>query len=361
MAKQKRDSFTFFRSFMEVADGLDGAEWAAFVRAIFNYALDGVEPKFNDKISKALFAGIRPNLAKGWRNFDNGKNGGAPIGNTNASKPATSNENNNRNSTEKQPKNKANINSNSNSNNNINKQEQEKEKEKVQSSSQSMCVDTLEDSIDDVILSLSDLRAFCGWVLPQHGYNDVDFNAYLRSHSNPTLDNLLDYLHDEVMQSGVDMETLQSDAKCFVIELRRRQALGLPFAPSDWNEAAMQELFDGLGIPQDRMRKFYDTDCDHSEDGALSWICDTCFNGSATPEELRQELAERRMQSAIEELAKTPADKVTRQLLKYYCQLQGYDESALEDAFERILSGEVRSWQKYLDKCSHNADNEELF
>ena len=59
MAKQKRDSFTFFRSFMEVADCLEGAEWAAFVHAILDYAFDGIEPKFTDKISKALFAGIR--------------------------------------------------------------------------------------------------------------------------------------------------------------------------------------------------------------------------------------------------------------------------------------------------------------
>lgn len=62
MASIKQNSFTFFRSFLEAADGLDGEGWATFVRAILDYGLNRIEPTFADKVSKALFAAIRPNL-----------------------------------------------------------------------------------------------------------------------------------------------------------------------------------------------------------------------------------------------------------------------------------------------------------
>lgn len=205
--------------------------------------------------------------------------------------------------------------------------------------------------------SLEDLRAFCKWVLPQHGYNDIDFNAYLRSNSNPTLDNLINYIFDVATQGGISEEALQSDAKDFVKEMRRRRALGLSsFAPEDWNEDAMRELFDGLQIPEEDMRRFYDADCSHDEDTALSWICQECYHGTAGVEELRQELEEKRKEVALAEIVKTPNKDLTRGVLEAYIKLQGYD--LCDDDIDRILQADIHSrWPSYVDKCAENADS----
>lgn len=235
------------------------------------------------------------------------------------------------------------------------------------SSTQSSCEKAHEakgDLMDEDNLSsfsLEDLRAFCKWVLPKHGYNDIDFNAYLRSNSNPTLDNLINYIFDVATQGGISEEVLQSDAKDFVKELRRRQALGLPFAPSDWNEIAMRQLFDGLQITEDAFRRFYDTDCSHDENNALAWICQECFHGTATVNELRQELEERRTEAALAELKKIPNDKLTRFALETYIKLQGYD--LCDEDLNRILQADIYGrWTSYVDKCAENAkkpENEE--
>lgn len=232
------------------------------------------------------------------------------------------------------------------------------------SSTQSSCEKAHEakgDLMDEDNLSsfsVEDLRAFCKWVLPKHGYNEIDFNAYLRSNSNPTLDNLINYIFDVATQGGISEEALQSDAKDFVKELRRRQALGLPFAPSDWNEIAMRQLFDGLQITEDAFRRFYDTDCSHDENNALAWICQECFHGTATVNELRQELEERRTEAALAEIAKVPNKELTRSFLEAYIKLKGYNLS--DDDLDRILQADIRSrWTAYVDKCAENADSGE--
>lgn len=233
------------------------------------------------------------------------------------------------------------------------------------SSTQSSCEHTHEtegDLMDEdnfsSSFSLEDLRAFCKWVLPKHDYDDIDFNAYLRSNSNPTLNNLLDYITTSITQGGVDKETLLSDAKDFAKELRRRQALGLPFAPSDWNEYAMRELFDGLQIPEKDLRRFYDTDCSHDENTALSWICQECYHGTASVEELRRELEDKRKEAALAEIAKVPNKDLPRSVLEAYINLKGYD--LCDEDLDRILQADIRSrWTAYVDKCAENADSGE--
>lgn len=232
------------------------------------------------------------------------------------------------------------------------------------SSTQSSCEKAHEakgDLMDEDNLSsfsLEDLRAFCKWVLPKHGYNDIDFNAYLRSNSNPTLDNLINYIFDVATQGGISEEALQSDAKDFVKELRRRQALGLPFAPDDWNENAMRHLFDDLQIPEIDMRRFYDTDCAHNEATALSWISHECFHGTAGVEELRQELEEKRKEAALAEIAKIPNKELTRPVLEAYIKLRGYD--LCDEDLDRILQADIHSrWPSYVDKCAENAGKDE--
>ena len=93
--QEMRNHFTFFRSFQEAIDQCDEKDQLPLYRGIVNYALDGKEPVFENPLLKLAWTLIRPNLEKGLRNWKNGCNGGAPIGNQNALK-----------TTEKQPKNK---------------------------------------------------------------------------------------------------------------------------------------------------------------------------------------------------------------------------------------------------------------
>jgi hypothetical protein len=107
------DSFKFYRSIMEYADNLPTARKAKWYEAIVKYALDGTEPVLC-ALDMGAFAIIRHSLDKSAkiadRNRANGMTGGAPQGNSNASKnnpkstqnnPAVENGLN-----DKQPKNK---------------------------------------------------------------------------------------------------------------------------------------------------------------------------------------------------------------------------------------------------------------
>lgn len=215
-----------------------------------------------------------------------------------------------------------------------------------------------EDNFSSFSFDLKTSQLLSDFVCKRHGYDKPNVSSWHYQSKNNNLESLLDYLHDSIMQSGIDKSVLIEDAKDFHKELRRRQALGLPFAPSDWNEIAMRQLFDCLLIPEGDMRRFYDTDTDHSEAGALSWICQECFNGSATPEELRQELEERRNEAAIEQLKTIPNKDLTRSVLEAYIKLQGYD--LCDDDLDRILQADIRSsWTAYVDKCAENSSRED--
>lgn len=350
MAKTKRDSFTFFRSYLEVADGLEGAEWAAFIRAVINYGLDGVEPNFKDKISRALFAGIRPNLAKGWTKFNNGKNGGAPEGNTNASKSASSTD-------EKQPKNNQKTTENKLKDNDNDNSNKTKEIEKINHQMQSSRSDDRKDD-DSIDLSSSFdsrlLEKFANWCCAKHGYQNVfdklnfDYFCYCNPGTEENLDFMLRYLHENIMQGGVDMETLQADSRAFLKEKARREKLGLPVVPCDWNESGMKELFAFFKLTDEDKQRFYDTDTSHQEDNALRWIADNCFNGEVTSKELRARLDDARREQALQKLAKIPTDKVTSTAVKAYAQIRGYTHI---DA-NRIINADIHgSWMKYVDAC----------
>lgn len=80
---QNRDSFVFYRSFYEVIKLLDDFNAKALLSAIGDYALDGVEPTFNDNILKAIWLPIRPQLEANRRRYENGKRGGTPKGSRN--------------------------------------------------------------------------------------------------------------------------------------------------------------------------------------------------------------------------------------------------------------------------------------
>ena len=92
-----RNSFVFYRSFMESANALPERMRLHIYEAIARYSLDQVEPSFGDgedaSILRAIWASVRPQLDANLRRFENGckgkeygRLGGAPKGNTNARK-----------------------------------------------------------------------------------------------------------------------------------------------------------------------------------------------------------------------------------------------------------------------------------
>ena len=118
-----RDGFTFYRSFAEAINLLPEEEQLAVFRMIVQYSLDGAEPNEEEMSTYGLviWKMMRPHLAADRRRYNNGKRGGAPKGNTNASKQPGENQD----STEKQPKNNlktsnVNVNENVNDNDNVN-------------------------------------------------------------------------------------------------------------------------------------------------------------------------------------------------------------------------------------------------
>ena len=76
----QRDSFVFYRSFYEVIKLLDDCNAKALLSAIGDYALDGIEPTFDDNILKAIWLTIQPQLEANRRRYENGKRGGTPKG-----------------------------------------------------------------------------------------------------------------------------------------------------------------------------------------------------------------------------------------------------------------------------------------
>lgn len=215
-----------------------------------------------------------------------------------------------------------------------------------------------EDSISSFSFDLKTSQLLSNFLCQRHGQYKPDISSWFYQEKDNNLESLLNYIHGAIFQGGIDMETLIFDAKDFVKELRRRQALGLSFAPSDWDEIQMRELFDYLGMPENVLRRFYDTDCSHDEDTALSWICQECFHGTASVEELRQEWEDKRKEAAIAEIAKIPNKDLTRSDLEAYIKLQGYN--LCDDDIDRILDADIRSsWTAYVDKCAENADSGE--
>lgn len=81
--ENQRESFVFYRSFYDVVRLLDDSNAKALIYAIGDYALNGVEPTFEDNMMKAIWLPIQPQLEANRRRYQNGKRGGAPKGSKN--------------------------------------------------------------------------------------------------------------------------------------------------------------------------------------------------------------------------------------------------------------------------------------
>ena len=129
----KCDSFIFYASFFEAIKELPDENQLALYNAIFEYGLNGVEPKLKG-IEKTVFTLIAPQLKANRVRYENGclggkygARGGAPKGNQNARKqpqnnptPKQTEEKNNRETTPNQPQNNPKTTPNENENENEN-------------------------------------------------------------------------------------------------------------------------------------------------------------------------------------------------------------------------------------------------
>ena len=83
---KKRESFVFYRSFLESIEDLDVNTQNEFFLAISKYALDGILPQF-DGLKQAVWKQIKYHLDKNITKYENcvknGKKGGAPKGSNN--------------------------------------------------------------------------------------------------------------------------------------------------------------------------------------------------------------------------------------------------------------------------------------
>ena len=89
-----RDSFLFYRSFAEALNALPKAEKEKALDFIINYALDDLEPEEAEGVAVAVFKLVKPQIDANNKRYENGKAGGAPLGNQNARKQPKTTKNN---------------------------------------------------------------------------------------------------------------------------------------------------------------------------------------------------------------------------------------------------------------------------
>lgn len=91
---KERAGFTFFRSFRDAVEMTDRDDQLVLYKAIADYALDGLEPDISalGALGRLCWTAIQPNIKSGIIRYQNGCNGGAPIGNRNAKKQPKNNQ-----------------------------------------------------------------------------------------------------------------------------------------------------------------------------------------------------------------------------------------------------------------------------
>lgn len=70
----KRDSFVFYRSFMEALNDLPPKEYKAVMMVIQQYAFDGVEPNLTG-VAKVVFNLVKPQIEANNKRYENGCKG----------------------------------------------------------------------------------------------------------------------------------------------------------------------------------------------------------------------------------------------------------------------------------------------
>lgn len=94
------ESFVFYRSFHEAAEGLNDEQYGKIMRLLAEYALNGTEPEEMDAVTKLAFTLMKPQIDANSRRRENGSKGG---------KPKNSEPNSNQNVTESEPNSNQNV------------------------------------------------------------------------------------------------------------------------------------------------------------------------------------------------------------------------------------------------------------
>ena len=353
MAKKQRNGFIFYRSFLDAADGLEGVIRAKFIEDIINYALDGKEPDFKgDKVSKALFSAVRPNIEKGRRNFENGNNGGAPKGNTNALKSSSSEIKNNRETTGKQPRNNAIYDNNEsyNSNNSI-EQEQNNESSINQSAREGGLMEDEGRRIEEVgTEALNDLIRYLCHISECSISGDAMVRLFYQYENEISANGICFCL--QMNGVGFTPEKVEEIAAKFWKMRDRRLRKGLTAFAEDWKKE-IATVFNLLEIDKSRIREYYDTDCKHSEDDAIRWISENVYNDRKTYQDLKTQLLAISRQKLVDQYKAIPNNEVSEIDFINYCAGMGFTIDAREK-WQRKPDTFTKHWTKWLDACETN-------
>lgn len=114
-----KESFVFYRSFYEAIKDLKTKDKLQVYEAICELSLNQKEIKLTG-MSATIFKLIKPQILANYERYENGKKGGAPIGNQNARKTTKNNLWSFSKTTKKQPNENDNVNENVNDNDNEN-------------------------------------------------------------------------------------------------------------------------------------------------------------------------------------------------------------------------------------------------
>ena len=85
-----RDSFVFYKSFLDAIELLPNEEQLEAYRAICRYGIRSEEPNTDSLYTKLTFTQAKPQIDANIKKRQEGKKGGAPLGNTNAKKDSKS-------------------------------------------------------------------------------------------------------------------------------------------------------------------------------------------------------------------------------------------------------------------------------
>lgn len=113
-----KESFVFYRSFYEAIKDLKIKDKLQVYEAICELSLNQKEIKLTG-MSATIFKLIKPQILANYERYENGKKGGAPIGNQNARKTTKNNQWSFSKTTKKQPNENDNVNENVNDNENV--------------------------------------------------------------------------------------------------------------------------------------------------------------------------------------------------------------------------------------------------
>ena len=167
----KRDSFIFYRSFMEALEDLSDKQYAKVFRAITKFAFNGEETALTG-VEKVIFSLIKPQLIANQKRYENGCKGGR--------KPSEDIPKENQNKTESKPKlnqtqSTLKPNENDNENVNVNNNKKEESREEKRSS-----------TLKDLDVSLQNFLNETGVMLDSYSINitEMDFDALSREFKN---------------------------------------------------------------------------------------------------------------------------------------------------------------------------------